>query len=107
MSSLHRPTRFPTRENARLPGSLARTDCQEEQLNTDQGFIAEGCGWQRNNGSTLTAGVIANRERIPWLMKDKVQQTNYFVSLTQASTCRIDFLMAKKFTPLSRTSFPW
>ncbi|KAH9326072.1 hypothetical protein KI387_006250 [Taxus chinensis] len=46
-------------------------------------------GWGGNNGSTLTAGVIANREGISWVTKEKVQQANYFGSLTQASTCRI------------------
>lgn len=46
-------------------------------------------GWGGNNGSTLTAGVIANREGISWVTKDKVQQANYFGSLTQASTVRI------------------
>ncbi|KAH9295880.1 hypothetical protein KI387_039468 [Taxus chinensis] len=46
-------------------------------------------GWGGNNGCTLTAGVIANREGISWVTKDKVQQANYFGSLTQASTCRI------------------
>ncbi|GLJ30455.1 hypothetical protein SUGI_0602790 [Cryptomeria japonica] len=57
-------------------------------------------GLRRNNGSTLTAGIIANREGISWLMKDKVQQTNYFVSLTQASTCRIDFFNGEEiYTP--------
>ncbi|KAK3007504.1 hypothetical protein RJ639_013406 [Escallonia herrerae] len=46
-------------------------------------------GWGGNNGSTLTAGVIANREGISWATKDKVQQANYFGSLTQASTIRV------------------
>ncbi|KAJ1687168.1 hypothetical protein LUZ63_018558 [Rhynchospora breviuscula] len=46
-------------------------------------------GWGGNNGSTLTAGVIANREGISWATKDKVQQANYFGSLTQASTVRV------------------
>ncbi|KAH7293396.1 hypothetical protein KP509_28G024400 [Ceratopteris richardii] len=46
-------------------------------------------GWGGNNGSTLTAGVIANREGISWVTKDGVQQANYFGSLTQASTCRV------------------
>lgn len=46
-------------------------------------------GWAGNNGSTLTAGVIANREGISWATKDKVQQANYFGSLTQASTIRV------------------
>ncbi|CAN1343372.1 Inositol-3-phosphate synthase [Linum perenne] len=46
-------------------------------------------GWGGNNGSTLTGGVIANREGISWATKDKVQQANYFGSLTQASTIRV------------------
>ncbi|GFP94795.1 inositol-3-phosphate synthase [Phtheirospermum japonicum] len=46
-------------------------------------------GWGGNNGTTLTAGVIANREGISWATKDKVQQANYFGSLTQASSIRV------------------
>ncbi|KAL0909667.1 hypothetical protein M5K25_020555 [Dendrobium thyrsiflorum] len=46
-------------------------------------------GWGGNNGSTLTAAVIANREGISWATKDNVQQANYFGSLTQASTIRV------------------
>ncbi|CAI5492603.1 unnamed protein product [Closterium sp. Naga37s-1] len=46
-------------------------------------------GWGGNNGSTLTAGVIANREGISWLTKDGIQVANYFGSVTQASTCRV------------------
>ncbi|KAL1073737.1 hypothetical protein V6Z11_D11G244000 [Gossypium hirsutum] len=46
-------------------------------------------GWGGNNGSTLTGGVIANRWGVSWATKDKVQQANYFGSLTQASTIRV------------------
>nr|GMC91308.1 inositol-3-phosphate synthase [Ipomoea batatas] len=46
-------------------------------------------GWGGNNGATLTGGVIANREGISWATKDKVQQANYFGSLTQASSIRV------------------
>lgn len=46
-------------------------------------------GWGGNNGSTLTAAVIANREGISWVTKDGVKTANYFGSLTQASTCRL------------------
>ncbi|RZC85146.1 hypothetical protein C5167_007758 [Papaver somniferum] len=46
-------------------------------------------GWGGNNGSTLTGGMIANKEGISWATKDKVQQANYFGSLTQASTIRV------------------
>ncbi|KAG0572525.1 hypothetical protein KC19_VG102400, partial [Ceratodon purpureus] len=46
-------------------------------------------GWGGNNGSTLTAGILANKEGISWVTKDGVQHANYFGSLTQASTCRV------------------
>ncbi|XP_045823864.1 inositol-3-phosphate synthase-like [Trifolium pratense] len=46
-------------------------------------------GWGGNNGSSLTGGVIANREGISWATKDNIQQANYFGSLTQASAIRV------------------
>ncbi|OIW15103.1 hypothetical protein TanjilG_08590 [Lupinus angustifolius] len=46
-------------------------------------------GWGGNNGSTLTGGVIANKEGISWATKDKIQQANNFGSLTQASAIRV------------------
>ncbi|KAG8383488.1 hypothetical protein BUALT_Bualt04G0018500 [Buddleja alternifolia] len=46
-------------------------------------------GWGGNNGSTLTAVVIANREGISWATKEKVQQANYFGSLTQTASIRV------------------
>lgn len=39
-----------------------------------------------NNGTTLTAGIYANRHKISWETKDGVRQANYFGSVTQAST---------------------
>jgi len=46
-------------------------------------------GMGGNNGSTLIAGVIANREGICWRTKSGVQTPNFYGSLTQASTLRI------------------
>eukprot|EP00898_Chlorokybus_atmophyticus_P006774 jgi/Chlat1/7098/Chrsp57S06777 len=60
-----------------------RTDCRVPKL----GVML--VGWGGNNGSTLTAGIIANREGMSWRTKSGVQRANYFGSLTQASTCRI------------------
>lgn len=48
-----------------------------------------GCmmvGWGGNNGTTLTAAVLANKLGLSWRTKDGVQQANYFGSITQAST---------------------
>lgn len=46
-------------------------------------------GWGGNNGSTLTAAIIANRRGISWNTKEGVQQPNYFGSVTQASTLKL------------------
>jgi len=51
------------------------------------GIMLVGLGG--NNGTTLTAGIIANREGIKWNTKDGVQTPNFWGSLTQSSTCRI------------------
>ena len=40
-------------------------------------------GWGGNNGTTLTAGIIANREGITWKTKEGVKSPNYWGSLTQ------------------------
>jgi len=51
------------------------------------GLLLVGLGG--NNGTTVTAGVIANKEGITWRTKFGVQQPNYFGSVTQASTVHV------------------
>jgi len=46
-------------------------------------------GWGGNNGSTTTAGILANKMKLSWETKDGPQKANYFGSVTQASTCRL------------------
>uniref|UniRef100_A0A0B7BUK4 inositol-3-phosphate synthase n=1 Tax=Arion vulgaris TaxID=1028688 RepID=A0A0B7BUK4_9EUPU len=43
-------------------------------------------GWGGNNGTTVTAAVLANRLGLSWETKEGVQHANYLGSLTQAST---------------------
>ncbi|XP_011403565.1 PREDICTED: inositol-3-phosphate synthase 1-A-like [Amphimedon queenslandica] len=43
-------------------------------------------GWGGNNGSTITASVLANKLGISWRTKDGVKTANYFGSITQSST---------------------
>lgn len=43
-------------------------------------------GWGGNNGSTLTAALEANREKMSWRTKEGVQEANWFGSITQAAT---------------------
>eukprot|EP00743_Colponemidia_sp_Colp-15_P000330 GILK01000381.1.p1 GENE.GILK01000381.1~~GILK01000381.1.p1 ORF type:complete len:547 (-),score=106.19 GILK01000381.1:136-1701(-) len=47
-------------------------------------------GWGGNNGSTVTAGIIANREKMSWRSaKGTVRQADYVGSITQSSTVRL------------------
>lgn len=46
-------------------------------------------GWGGNNGTTLTAGCIANRHNITWHTKEGAQSSNFYGSLTQSSTIRL------------------
>jgi myo-inositol-1-phosphate synthase len=46
-------------------------------------------GWGGNNGSTATAGIIANRLGMTWETKEGQMSANYFGSLTQSSTVKL------------------
>ena len=46
-------------------------------------------GWGGNNGTTVTAGIIANKEGMTWKTKEGLSHANYWGSLTQAATCRV------------------
>jgi myo-inositol-1-phosphate synthase len=46
-------------------------------------------GWGGNNGSTLTASILAHRNKLTWRTKAGVHTPNYFGSVTQASTVRL------------------
>ncbi|KAM5238270.1 inositol-3-phosphate synthase 1 [Ctenodactylus gundi] len=43
-------------------------------------------GWGGNNGSTLTAAVLANRLRLSWSTRTGRKEANYYGSLTQSGT---------------------
>lgn len=46
-------------------------------------------GWAGNNGSTVTASILANKLNISWNRKEGECHPNYYGSLTQATTIRI------------------
>lgn len=46
-------------------------------------------GWGGNNGTTVTAGILANKLGITWRTKAGVQKPDYFGSVTQSSTVRL------------------
>ena len=43
-------------------------------------------GWGGNNGSTVTAAILANKHKMSWHTKEGLKHANYFGSITQAST---------------------
>ncbi|CAH2983955.1 unnamed protein product [Chilo suppressalis] len=61
-------------------------------------------GWGGNNGSTFTAAVLANRHQLSWNTKNGVQDSNWFGSITQASTVRlgIDEKGSDVYIPMSQ-----
>jgi myo-inositol-1-phosphate synthase len=46
-------------------------------------------GWGGNNGSTLTATITANRNKLSFHTKDGLQESNYYGSVTQSSTMKL------------------
>ncbi|OZJ03111.1 Inositol-3-phosphate synthase [Bifiguratus adelaidae] len=46
-------------------------------------------GWGGNNGSTLTASILANKHNLTWHTKRGVQSPNYWGSVVQASTLKL------------------
>ncbi|KAF1350697.1 hypothetical protein BDV97DRAFT_368424 [Delphinella strobiligena] len=46
-------------------------------------------GWGGNNGSTVTAGIIANRRGLTWDTREGKQAANYYGSVVMASTVKL------------------
>jgi myo-inositol-1-phosphate synthase len=46
-------------------------------------------GWGGNNGTTVTAGILANRRGLTWETKEGKQEANYYGSLLMASTVKL------------------
>lgn len=42
-----------------------------------------------NNGSTITASILANRRQLTWSTREGIQKANYFGSLVMASTTKL------------------
>jgi myo-inositol-1-phosphate synthase len=48
-------------------------------------------GWGGNNGSTLTAGLLANKEHLTWETKEGIQSSNYLGSFTQSAAIKLGY----------------
>ncbi len=46
-------------------------------------------GWGGNNGSTVTAGILANRRGLTWETREGTQAANYYGSVIMASTMKL------------------
>jgi len=46
-------------------------------------------GWGGNNGTTLTAGILANKKKLSWKTRQGVHTANWYGSLTQSSVTKI------------------
>lgn len=46
-------------------------------------------GWGGNNGSTVTASILANRGGLSWRTREGIQKANYYGSFTQSTTMKI------------------
>ena len=46
-------------------------------------------GWGGNNGSTVTAGILANRHKLVWETREGQRAANYYGSLVMASTTKL------------------
>ncbi|KAM0748751.1 inositol-3-phosphate synthase [Meredithblackwellia eburnea MCA 4105] len=62
------------------------------ELRTDRNVPKTGLmlvGWGGNNGTTLSATILANKHNISWSTRDGIQTPNYIGSLVRASTLRL------------------
>ncbi len=46
-------------------------------------------GWGGNNGTTFTAGILANKHKLQWFTKEGKHSADFLGSLTQVSTVRL------------------
>jgi myo-inositol-1-phosphate synthase len=46
-------------------------------------------GWGGNNGTTVTAGILANRRRLEWDTREGPRKANYYGSLIMGSTMKL------------------
>lgn len=75
-----------------VQGNIVRPVTKEYIFKTERNVPKTGVmlvGWGGNNGSTLTAGLIANKHNISWNTKDGVKHPNFYGSLTQSSTVKL------------------
>ena len=71
-----------------------KTVSQKKEIKTDKavpklGVMLVGLGG--NNGSTFTAGIIANKKKVRWDSRNGEVDANMYGSFTQSATCHTGF----------------
>ena len=60
-------------------------------------------GWGGNNGTTLTAALLANKYNLSWETKSGTKHPNFYGSLLEASTVSLGFDQNGEVSPFSDT----
>ncbi|XP_033118556.1 inositol-3-phosphate synthase 1-A-like [Anneissia japonica] len=85
--------KYQTSRVKKQNGLLKVTPIEEEMVfKTERKVPRLGCmlvGWGGNNGSTVTASIIANKHNMCWHTKEGVRHADFLGSITQASTLSI------------------
>lgn len=85
---------YRTTQVAQTPSGVLRAEPVEKVYNfsVDRKIPRVGLmlvGWGGNNGSTVTAGILANRLKLSWETREGAQQANYFGSVIMGSTIKL------------------
>ena len=75
-------------------GVTATPMLQTKNIKTEKAVPKVGVmlvGLGGNNGSTFTAGILANRHNLTWMTRNGEQKANFFGSFTQSATAHVGF----------------
>lgn len=85
---VNRFTIFDETETVGTPVLQEKTICTVKKV-PKLGVMLVGLGG--NNGSTFTAGILANRKQMQWETKNGTMSSNFYGSFTQSATCHVGF----------------
>ena len=71
---------------------LVKPEIVQTEFKTDRKVPKLGLmlvGWGGCNGTTISAGILANKKSLKWNTKDGENNSNYYGSLTQCSTIKL------------------
>jgi myo-inositol-1-phosphate synthase len=85
----YRTTKVETGDDGKFVATPTETlyDFKTERKVPKTGMML--VGWGGNNGTTVTAGIIANRRNLVWDTKEGPREANYYGSLVMASTLKL------------------